>query len=94
MTYDEYISDATYPDRSIVEIDLNSQEAGDFDGHDCQSAVIDVHYLGQHFVVVPFVMPNEMTLEVAMFDRSGQRVQHRLFSVMDSTNPFAIGGEP
>lgn len=91
--YDEFIGDATFPDRDVVDINLDETVPGDFDGHDCQHAVIDLHYHGQHLVMVPFTAPTEFTVELAMFDKSGTRTAHRLLSVMDADAPFALGGD-
>lgn len=81
MNYDEYIEAWTFPEREVVHIDCG--QGCDYDEISKQVAVIDVEYEGKHFVAIPFAHEGELTIEVAVFDRAGERMINRLFTVSD-----------
>ena len=77
--YDQFMNDACFrwdhlPDKPIVDIDMNQMDSSEF-ADDRTPGVIDMHYRDQHFVVVPFVLDTEMTVDVALFDSDGRRVR-------------------
>lgn len=88
--YDEHFKDMTFPEREVVDIDMNWID----DQHDTLPALIDVHFRGQHVVIAPFAMEGDFTVDVALFDAEGNQCARRLLSVMSGDIPFVLGGEP
>jgi hypothetical protein len=92
--YDEHVLDATHPDKQLVVFSLlESMDGYEPHEHDRAPAVFDFTFAGQHCVITPFCIPGDFTIDVAMFDAEGTKINHRVMSIMSADLPFVRGGE-
>lgn len=81
MTYDEFLAEAT-DERGHIEVEIVDE-----DGHDplvdgAAGGVIDISYNGGHAVIVPYTVPGDFTLEIAIFDETGVRRTYEIVSMV------------
>lgn len=76
--FQEHLTDLLDGHREVVELNYDDV---DFDVNDTSPAVIILHTpTGEACVISPYVIPGDMTIDVALFDCVGDLVQRRLIA--------------